>query len=51
MYEGIAKAVAETNPTVTDPGKIGVWILGGVTAGVIQVMQSRFSWWPFHPLA
>ena len=50
MYEGIAKAVAETNPTVTDPGKIGVWILGGVTAGVIQVMQSRFSWWPFHPL-
>lgn len=50
MYEGIAKAVAETNPTVTDPGKIGVWILGCVIAGVIQVMQSRFSWWPFHPL-
>ncbi|MDE2954532.1 MAG: hypothetical protein OXR71_08410, partial [Gemmatimonadota bacterium] len=50
MYEGIAKAVAETNPTVTDPGKIGVWVLGGVVAGVIQVMQSRFAWWPFHPL-
>ena len=50
MYEGIAKAVAETDRTVTDPGKIGVWVLGGVTAGVIQVMQSRFSWWPFHPL-
>lgn len=50
MYEGIAKAVAETDRTVTDPGKIGVWVLGGVVAGVIQVMQSRFSWWPFHPL-
>ena len=50
MYEGIAKAVAETDRTVTDPEKIGVWILGGVTAGVIQVMQSRFAWWPFHPL-
>ena len=50
MYEGIAKAVSETDRTVTDPGKIGVWVLGGVTAGVIQVMQSRFAWWPFHPL-
>ncbi len=50
MYEGIAKAVAETDRTVTDPGKIGVWVLGCVTASVIQVMQSRFAWWPLHPL-
>ncbi len=50
MYEGIAKAVAETDRTVTDPGKIGVWVLGCVIAGIIQVMQSRFAWWPLHPL-
>ncbi|MCE2439286.1 MAG: hypothetical protein J4F39_07660 [Candidatus Latescibacteria bacterium] len=50
MYEGIAKAVADTDPEVTDPGKIGVWLLGGLAAGAIQLMQSRFSWWPLHPL-
>ena len=50
MYEGIAKAVADTDPEVTDPGKIGVWVLGALTAGAIQLMQSRFSWWPLHPL-
>ena len=50
MYEGIAKAVADTDPEVTDPGKIGVWVVGALTAGAIQLMQSRFSWWPVHPL-
>ena len=46
----LPRRLRRPDPTVTDPGKIGVWVLGGVTAGVIQVMQSRFAWWPFHPL-
>ncbi len=50
MYEGIAKVVADTDRTVADPGKIGVWVFGGMVAAVIQILQSRFSWWPLHPL-
>ena len=30
MYEGIAKVVADTDRTVADPGKIGVWVFGGM---------------------
>ena len=50
MYEGLAKVVADTDPSVPDPGKVSVWALGGLVAWLIVLLQSRLPWWPVHPL-
>ena len=50
LYNGIATAVAETDPSVADPSKISIWILGGLAAGLITILQARLPWWPLHPL-
>lgn len=50
MYEGIAKAVAETDRSIPDPGKMTVWVLGGLVAVLAVLFQSRFPGWPLHPL-
>ena len=51
MYNGMVSALTETSErTVTDPAKIVVWILGGATAMVATLLQTRLPWWPFHPL-
>ncbi len=50
MYNGIASVVADTDRTVADPSKIGVWVLGGGVAMLITLLQSRLTWWPIHPL-
>lgn len=34
-----------------DPQKLGVWLVGGLEAGLLTFMRSRFSWFPFHPVA
>ncbi len=50
MYEGIARAVAQTDRTIPDPGKMAVWGLGSLTALTVVLLQSRLPWWPIHPL-
>ena len=51
MYNGIATVVVEgTERTVTDPGKILVWLLGIAVATVAILLQSWVPWWPVHPL-
>ncbi len=51
LYDGIAKVVTETSDrTVTDPSKIGAWLVGIGVALVMTILQSRFAWWPLHPL-
>jgi hypothetical protein len=50
MYESLAKVVSNTDPTVPDPGKVSVWALGGLTAWLMVLLQSRLPWWPIHPL-
>ena len=50
MYRGIANLVSETSPSVMDPGKITVWILGGLAVALFSVLQARIPWWPFHPV-
>ena len=50
MYEGIAKTVADTDRSLPDPGKILVWAVGGLAAALTVLFQSRFPWWPIHPL-
>ena len=34
-----------------DPQKVGVWIVGGLEAGLLTILRARFTWWPFHPVA
>ena len=51
MYNGIAKVVTETSQrTVPDPSKILAWTTGGLVATLFTFLQSRFTWWPLHPL-
>ena len=51
VYNGIATAVSETSQrTVTDPAKILVWLLGATSATLATILQTRASWWPFHPI-
>ena len=37
--------------TVFDSQKFGVWLFGLAQAGLLTYLRSRFSWWPFHPVA
>lgn len=50
MYNGIAGAVAESDRTIPDPGKIGVWAIGMGAAALMTLLQARVAWWPWHPL-
>ncbi|MCZ6632197.1 MAG: hypothetical protein O7G87_02260 [bacterium] len=50
LYNTIASRIAETHPTVSDPAKIAVWIVGGLAATVVTALQAQFPWWPIHPL-
>jgi hypothetical protein len=50
LYNGMVSLVAKTDTSVTDPGKIGIWVLGGVVAALITFLQARLPWWPIHPL-
>ena len=49
MYNLIATELSEKR-TVTDPGKIFVWLLGIGGSAVAISLQSWVSWWPIHPL-
>jgi hypothetical protein len=37
--------------TYFDPQKLGVWLFGGLLAGLLSYMRARLVWWPFHPAA
>ena len=50
LYNAIASLIADTDPSVPDPGKITVWLTGGVFAALSVILQSRIPWWPIHPL-
>lgn len=49
MYNLIATELSEKR-TVTDPGKIAIWLLGIVVSAVAISLQSWISWWPVHPM-
>ena len=49
MYNLITTELSEKR-TVTDPGKIVVWLLGIAGSGLAISLQSWISWWPIHPL-
>jgi hypothetical protein len=50
IFGGIATSLAETEKTVFDLQKMGMWLFGGLEATTLAVLRSRLSWWPFHPL-
>lgn len=49
MYNLIATELSEKR-TVTDPGKIVVWLLGICISALAVGLQSWISWWPVHPM-
>lgn len=50
IFGGIATSLSESERTIFDPQKLGVWLLGGAEAGLLAVIRSRVTWWPLHPL-
>ena len=49
-YNRMVSEIAISNRTVFDPAKVAVWAVGGLGAGLLTLLRSRWSWWPFHPL-
>ena len=50
IFGGIASAMGESEKTIFDIQKMGVWVLGGLEASLLAVLRSRYSWWPLHPI-
>lgn len=50
VYNRIVSAILRTDHTVFDPAKAAVWVLGGLQAGLLAFLGSRFAWWSLHPL-
>jgi hypothetical protein len=50
IYGGIATSLSETEKTVFDSQKLGVWLFGAAEAASMAAIRSRLTWWPFHPL-
>jgi hypothetical protein len=50
MLNGIAVSLGESQKTVFDPQKLGVWLVGAGEASLMAALRTWFPWWPFHPL-
>ncbi len=48
---GLVSDIEATSPSVFDPQRLGVWMIGGVEAGLLSLLGSRFTGWPLHPIA
>jgi hypothetical protein len=49
-YDAAAKIINDSLRTLPDPGKMAVWILGGGLAAILSLLQTRYAWWPLHPI-
>ena len=49
-YNIIAGAVGDTDRSVPDLEKTGVYLLGTLGALIFAVLQARIPWWPLHPM-
>ena len=49
-YDGMRTDTLRVDRTVFDPAKMGVWMLGGLEAGLLILLRNRLPWWPLHPL-
>ena len=49
-YNIIAGAVGDTDRSVPDLEKTGVYLLGTLGALLFAVLQARIPWWPIHPM-
>ena len=50
VYNRAAGMLVETERTVFDPYKMGIWLTGGLLVVLFGVLQTRVLWWPAHPL-
>ena len=49
-YNKIVSVILNTDRTVFDPAKAGIWIFGALFAGLLALLSTRFARWPLHPL-
>jgi hypothetical protein len=49
-YNAAATAINEALRTLPDPGKMAVWVTGGALAAALSFLQTRYAWWPLHPI-
>lgn len=50
IFNGLATSIGETDRTVFDPQKLGIWLIGAGEAGLLALLRTWFPWWPLHPL-
>ena len=51
QMRGLISDIEATSPAVFDPQRLLVWVIGGMEAGLLSFLGSRFSGWPLHPIA
>ena len=49
-YNAMRSDILRVDRTVFDPGKMIVWLFGGLQAGLLILLRNRLPWWPIHPL-
>ena len=42
--------IEATDPSVFDPQKLFVWLIGAAEGGLLMFLGSRFTSWPIHPV-
>ena len=50
LYDNMTRQILGDKPSVFDPGKMLVWLIGSIEAIIIIVLRSRATWWPVHPI-
>ena len=50
IFGRMAQSLGESERTIFDIQKLGVWLWGAGFASLLALLRSRLSWWPLHPL-
>ena len=50
IYDNMVKGILQDDPTIFDPAKTTVWILGALEAALLILLRNRLPWWPLHPI-
>jgi hypothetical protein len=46
----MTRDITGNTPTVFDPAKMLVWLIGGLEAILFVALRNRATWWPLHPI-
>jgi hypothetical protein len=50
LWDNMTRDITGNTPTVFDPAKMLVWLIGGLEAILFVALRNRATWWPLHPI-